>query len=181
MTPDTQFGDRWKVVRQIGEGCQAWIYEVQDVSRSHEGPAILKRLKNHNRLGRFEREIKATNALNHPAIPQIIDYSLKKPAFFVTPIYRGSNLKQIAPLAALPAIDIFIQICEVIAYAHSQGVVHRDIKPENILFTFDGKVVVLDFGLSYFLEEDEDRLTETMEQVGSRFFIAPELEAGRAH
>lgn len=40
-------------------------------------------------------------------------------------------------------------------------------------------MVVLDFGLCYFTDEEE-RLTETMEQVGSRFYMAPELESGRA-
>lgn len=178
MAPRRTFANRWEVVEPIAEGGQAWVYEVRDLSASWKDRAILKRLKNHNRLSRFEREIKAAKILDHPSIAKLVDYSLEDPAFSVSPLYVGTTLRSIAPVNTLAAIDLFIKICEAIAYAHSKGVVHRDIKPENIICGQDGSVVVLDFGLCYF--QDEDRLTETMEQVGSRFYMAPEMEAGRA-
>lgn len=179
MAPRKVFSNRWEVVEHISEGGQSWVYEVRDLTSAWTDRAVLKRLKNHNRLSRFEREIKATKALDHPSIAKIVDYSLEDPAFYVTPLYEGATLREIAPLDTLTAIDLFIEICEAIAYAHAKGVTHRDIKPENIILKKNQRVVVLDFGLCYL--EDEDRLTETMEQVGSRFYMAPELEAGRAH
>jgi serine/threonine protein kinase len=130
-------------------------------------------------LARFEREIKATKALDHPSIARVVDYSLADPAFYVSPYYEGTCLRSVAPLNTVAAINLFIAICEAMVYAHSKGVIHRDIKPDNIIRKNDGSVVVVDFGLCYL--QDEDRLTETMEQVGSRFYMAPEMEAGKAH
>ena len=86
------------------------------------------------------------------------------------PFWRGS------PAVAL---RVFQEICDGVAYAHSQNIIHRDLKPENIfLRTKGGPLVVGDFGIC-FLEEDGERITLTEEAVGSRLFIAPELEDGR--
>ncbi len=65
---------------------------------------------------------------------------------------RGRNLQDILrdtpqlPLAQ--AVDIAAQICDGLAYAHSQRTVHRDIKPANILLTREGVVKLVDFGLA---------------------------------
>jgi serine/threonine protein kinase len=165
-------------MEQIAEGGQSWVYEVRDLTNVWVDRAVLKRLKNHDRLNRFDREIKATQALDHPSIAKIVDYSLEEPAFYVSPHYEGRSLRSIAPLNTIDAIDLFIAICDPIAYAHAKGVIHRDLKPDNIILKNGGQVVIVDFGLCYF--EDDERLTETMEQVGSRFYMAPEMEAGRA-
>ncbi|WP_409989058.1 protein kinase domain-containing protein [Cellvibrio sp.] len=52
-------------------------------------------------------------------------------------------------------IDIAIQICKALAYAHRNGVIHRDIKPGNILVDYDGHVRLVDFGIAgYFTKND---------------------------
>ena len=178
MVPSRRFGDRWEVIEPIGEGGQSHVYIVRDVRGEYPGQLVVKRLRNLKRLGRFEREINTVQQLDHRAIAPIIDYSLKEPAFFVTKHYSGGVLTDHVPLPPLKALELFIQICDIIAYAHTRGVIHRDLKPDNIVLDEVGSPVVIDFGLCY-LEEDERRLTATMEQVGSRFYMAPELEAGR--
>ena len=172
------YGGRWEVVRQHGEGGQAFVYLVRDTIEEHGGEFVLKRLKNIDRFERFKREIEAGRSLKHPLIAPIIDYSLEKPAFFVTPKYPGPLLEEYAPVQPLEALLLFIALCEAVAYAHSKGVFHRDLKPENIILDEEQSPVILDFGLCYF--DDGTRLTTTMEQVGSRFYMAPELEAGRS-
>ncbi|VXD11253.1 putative Cyclin-dependent kinase [Planktothrix serta PCC 8927] len=176
------FGNRWKNIRQIGEGGQSNVFLVEDLNREFSDTCVLKRLKNKKRLDRFKQEIKAGRKLDHPQIAPILDFSLdKEPYYFVTKKYPDSTLSKFAsaPLEPVQALTIFIEICDVVAYAHSKGIVHRDLKPDNIILDENQKPVILDFGICYF-EDEDNRLTGTEEQVGSRYFIAPESEGGRS-
>lgn len=173
------FNERWQILNQVGEGGQGLIYEVKDITEEYKKKAVLKRLKNQSRIERFKKEIEAYKTLDNPSIPKLIDYSLESPAFFVIPLIDGEPLATFAPYKKIEALDIFIQLCEVVEYAHSKGIIHRDLKPDNVLLDSNSKIYVIDFGLSYFIEDDT-RLTEEMEQVGSRFYIAPEMESGKA-
>ncbi|XP_058753002.1 CDPK-related kinase 4-like [Vicia villosa] len=69
---------------------------------------------------------------------------------------------------------ILLQILNVVAFCHLQGVVHRDLKPENFLFLSkdeDAVLKVIDFGLSDFVRPDQ-RLNDI---VGSAYYVAPEV------
>jgi serine/threonine protein kinase len=175
-----RFGDRWEVVRSLDEGGQGIVYEVRDANAGAESQRfVLKKLKNRERLERFQREIEAHKHLRHDGIAPLIDFSLADPAYIVLPLYDGPTLEQIAPVKnPLRALEYFGDLCDAVAYAHREKVVHRDLKPANIVLN-NGKVVVLDFGLCYF-EDEGARLTETFEQAGARFYMAPEIEGGRA-
>jgi len=173
------FGNRWEVINSVGEGGQAWAYRVRDTQNASDKTFVLKRLKNHSRLARFQREIEAARRLSHEGICPVADVSLDDPAFMVTEYVSGPSLASMPQRPPLETLDLFMRLCEVVEHAHQAGVIHRDLKPDNIKVRDDQQVVVLDFGLCYFTDEDE-RLTETMEQVGSRFYMAPELESGRA-
>lgn len=173
------FGERWEVIEPIREGGQAFVYKVRDSRGDRDTVFVLKRLKNPKRLDRFEGEIEACKRLNHPGIAPIIDFSLNDPAFFVTNYYEGKLISEAGTFTALRALDFFIRLCDIVDYAHAQGVIHRDLKPDNVIITTSDDLVVLDFGLCY-MQDTDQRLTETMEQVGSRFYMAPEFEGGRA-
>ncbi|KAL5982402.1 hypothetical protein ACLOJK_016473 [Asimina triloba] len=69
---------------------------------------------------------------------------------------------------------VMVQILNVVAFCHLQGVVHRDLKPENFLFTSkddNSQLKAIDFGLSDFVRPDE-RLNDI---VGSAYYVAPEV------
>ncbi len=175
------FGGRWKVREDLETGGQAHVYIVQDSRGEGSDLYVLKRLKNHNRLSRFEKEVKAGMKLKHPGIAPIVAYSLSEPSYYVTNYYRGGTLTkrvEAGVMASLDALVLFVELCQIVHYAHSQGIFHRDLKPDNIVFDEDDNPIIIDFGLCYFTDED-NRLTETMEQVGSRFYMAPEMERGR--
>ena len=178
------FHERWEVLRELSQGGQGWTYVVRDTTGEFPGELALKRLKNLKRIDRFEREIEATRKLSkHPGILPVLWFTLEgKDPCFVSPYHDGGTIEdrlsefQRDPLLAL---DVFSKICDAVGYAHEQRVVHRDIKPANVVFNTDDLPVVIDFGLAWF-SEDGERLTETMEQVGARFYMAPEFEGGRA-
>ncbi|KAG2294450.1 hypothetical protein Bca4012_004461 [Brassica carinata] len=72
------------------------------------------------------------------------------------------------------AKEVLIQILNVVAFCHLQGVVHRDLKPENFLYTSkeeNSQLKVIDFGLSDFVRPHE-RLNDI---VGSAYYVAPEV------
>lgn len=177
------YGDRWKVKESLDEGGQAYALLVTDEKGEGEILYVLKRLKNTNRVQRFKQEVEAVRNLTHENIVRLIDFDLEadKP-YLVTEYCSGGNLAQAKPFwhnSPVKALEIFQQICEGVAYAHSQGIIHRDLKPENIfLRTEEGPAVVGDFGICY-IEGNGTRLTLTEEAVGPRLFIAPELEDGR--
>ena len=72
----------------------------------------------------------------------------------------------------LDALRAFRPIVDAVSALHAEQVVHRDIKPDNIFVASDGHLVMADCGLAFKLE-NQDRLTSTFENVGSRDFQPP--------
>lgn len=178
-------GDRWEIVKPLSEGGQATTFVVRDREDAGAPEAVLKRLKNTKRIGRFKQEVEATLKLKHDHILKLIDHNLDaREPYIVSPYCSGGTLEvlvkdgKIPPLAK--CLQLFVEIADAINYAHSEKIVHRDIKPSNIFLGHPAIhfPVVGDFGLCYFAE-GEDRHTETEEAVGARYFMAPELEDGR--
>jgi serine/threonine protein kinase len=175
-----QFGN-WEVIGNLSEGGQGWVYRVRNMTTGQEG--ALKRLKKIMRQPRFIREVQAVNKISHENIVHILDSDTQatKP-FIVFELIVGRALGEISPeeLEQTPLtsrMEWFIQVCRGVRAAHSNKVWHRDLKPENIMINNEGKVKICDFGLAFV--DEAERLTETQEQIGSRFYIAPECEGGR--
>lgn len=179
------YGNRWQISEGLGEGGQAHTFLVKDVGRNEGTLYVLKRLKNINRIKRFEDEVKAVKSLTHENIVTLIDFDLEgDQPYLVTEYCSGGNLANVEPFwreQPLMALQLFKQICEGVAYAHANNIVHRDIKPDNIfLRNVNGPAVVGDFGICH-LEKDGSRVTLTDEAVGARGYTAPELEDGRVN
>jgi serine/threonine protein kinase len=177
------FGPRWKWVRDLREGGQGQTFVVKRADGADDLEYVLKRLKNPDRIDRFEREIEACKRLEHPNILRIVDADAdpKGRPFLVTEYCPRGSLADNRPSVGTPVLEvleIFRQICAAVAYAHDHDVVHRDIKPENILLREDGTMVLGDFGIC-FIDDEGTRITMTDEVAGSRFYCAPELRDGR--
>ncbi len=112
---------------------------------------------------RFEREVRLTARLHHPAIIGVIEAGRWPDGapFYVMKHVQGRPLDRIiedAPtlaerLALLPHV---ISVAEAVAYAHDQRVIHRDLKPANVLCGAFGETVVIDWGLAKHLEEADE-------------------------
>src|SRR6202049_3583824 len=172
----------WKIVEPLPEGGQGWVYLVQRSDGSDPDFYVLKRLKNKNRLARFEREVTALHKLSHPGILKIVEASISggDPFYVAEYCEKGDLTKQdLSRKSLLEKLFLYRETCDAIAAAHQARVVHRDLKPQNVLIRKDESVAVGDFGLCLDLSDNDDRDTPSLEAVGPRNYMAPELEDGR--
>jgi serine/threonine protein kinase len=109
-------------------------------------------------------------------------------------LIRGSRLdEQIGPTTRLTErLDLFLRVCNAVAFAHAHGIVHRDLKPQNIMVGPFGEVLVMDWGVAKQLGAPppsaqasavgSDRASQTAvgAVVGTPGYMAPEQAAGIA-
>jgi non-specific serine/threonine protein kinase len=103
-------------------------------------------------LERFQREARASSALNHPNICTVHAIEQhERQHFIVMELLEGQTLAKMIgsqPFDLGQILEMGIQIADALESAHARGIVHRDIKPANIFVTPRGQVKVLDFGLA---------------------------------
>jgi len=155
---------------------------------------------------RFLREARVTANIPHTGTVPVYELGRDRNGslFFTMKHVRGRDLRNI--IEALKSgdehatrvftlaaqIDILIQACQTVAYAHQHGVIHRDLKPANILAGEFGAAYVIDWGLAKVwgepelvgneMAQDEDpALTPVGRRYGTPLYMAPELARGDAH
>lgn len=178
----------YRISRLIEEGGVAAVY--LGVQESLERPVAVKVLQHRfsadtRVVDYFKRESLIIARLNHPNIIHVIDRGLTEDGrpFFVMEYIDGTNAARLIMEGALTfpkKLDILIQTCKALAYAHRNGVIHRDIKPANILVDREGHVHVADFGIARFYdgEGEGDRKSE---RLGTPSYMSPEqLKDSRA-
>jgi eukaryotic-like serine/threonine-protein kinase len=133
---------------------------------------------------RFRQEARAAANLSHPNIVTVHDFGFDagRP-FIVMEFVPGTDLKtmikQRGKFAAEETINLMVQACEGIGYAHRAGLVHCDVKPHNMLVTPDGRLKVTDFGIARALATiAPDEQSEVV--WGSPQYFSPEQAAGQA-
>ncbi|MBZ0294545.1 MAG: protein kinase [Anaerolineae bacterium] len=131
---------------------------------------------------RFDLEAEVVAQLEHIHILPVYAYGVEQGiAYLVMRLLNGGSLHNRIevgkPMPLEEATDIFSQVAQGLAYAHSRGVIHRDLKPSNILFDSEGNAYISDFGLAKWSEHPVD-LTKSGNIVGTPAFIAPEQLRG---
>ena len=173
--------DTYTIKGQRGAGGSGEVYEVCDSEGLAYAVKILDPARvSAGRLKRFKNEINFCTKNTHRNVIQVCGNGVTSSGatFYVMPVYSGTLgdliSKGIAPPAVIP---YFGQILDGLEAAHLQGVWRRDVKPENILFSADtDTLVVADFGIAHFEEEELFTAVETknQERLANFLYSAPE-------
>jgi hypothetical protein len=177
------FGARFVLRNQVGAGGMATVYRALD---RHTGDTVAVKLLHADdpvALARFDLEVGALAALDHPAVVRLLAHGKwpdGRPSLamewlegedLATRLGRGH-------LEPREVVTLCLQVAEALATAHARGIVHRDIKPGN-LFLVGGsveRVKLIDFGIARL--SSQAPITTTGNVVGSPGYMAPEQAAG---
>lgn len=190
----------------LGTSNHSEVWQVQHIKTGEQ--RIYKFAKDNAQLTGLKREVTLYRVL-HDSLGQrrdlvrIIDWNFETAPFFLECEYGGPNLlawaeEHLQPLTLQQRLDLFLQIADVVAVAHSVGVLHKDIKPANILIATDStqsfQVKLTDFGSGRLLNREQlekfgiTQLGFTVTGIanedsksGTQLYIAPEIFSGHAY
>ena len=146
---------------QIGRGGMASIHRAFD--RQVLRPVALKRVdpERASNMGDAAQllveEAQITGQLDHPHIVPVYDLLVGGDGspMFTMKLVRGQTLSQLIRASAGVShtatelrriLDVFMKVCDAVAFAHSRGVIHRDLKPDNVMIGSHNQVYVMDWG-----------------------------------
>lgn len=171
----------YTIIETIGTGGMATVYKgIQDSLQRKVAIKVI-----HHQLADqplvlklFERESYIIAQLNHPHVIHVIDRGLldNKTPYFIMEYLEGQDLHQLMKRGGLSInrkLEILIEICKALSYAHKNGVIHRDIKPANIFIDNENHAHVLDFGIAQFCDAKSSKTTDNM-LMGTLAYMSPE-------
>jgi tetratricopeptide (TPR) repeat protein/predicted Ser/Thr protein kinase len=170
----------------LGEGGMGEVFRARDSRLGR--PVAIKVIRGERALQpdfriRFQREARATAALNHPHICALYDVGEQDGASYLVMEYvEGQTLAARLREGPLPLDQLLRRATEAsqaLAAAHERGIIHRDLKPANLMLTASG-VKVLDFGLAKFTGTEAPALDATGAHtiLGTPSYMSPEQTRG---
>ena len=176
---------RYRLDALIGQGGMAVVWSAR-----HEDPELPQQvavkflrttLSTPEWIGRFLREQRILARLSHQNISRLFDAGVSENGtpYIVMELIRGRPISEHCDALQLDCrqrVQMFIKVCEAVAYAHRNLIVHRDLKPGNVLVGDDGEPHLLDFGIAKLLDatgSDAD-LTRTGPALLTPAYAAPE-------
>ena len=178
---------RYEILEELGRGAMGIVYKGRDpkLGRLTAIKTIrftddfdedqVEKIKE-----QFYREAEVVAKLSHPNIVTIYDVGEDLELSYLAMEYlEGESLEKYAERGSLLAIrkclDVVVQVCDALDYAHSRGIVHRDIKPANIMILKNGLVKVTDFGIARATATSK---TRTGVIKGTPYYMSPEQISG---
>jgi serine/threonine protein kinase len=164
-----------RVLGELGSGAMAKVLRGYDTKLRREVALKVTRLPRREmprqELARFAEEAQIMAQLEHPNVVPLHDLgtSPEGHGYFSMKLIPGRSLEEIlerrragdrdtlAQFGLRRLLDVFLQVCQAIDYAHTRGVIHRDIKPANIMVGDFGEVLVMDWGVAKLMDPSATR------------------------
>ncbi len=192
-----KFADRYVFAGDLGQGGMGRVRSAFDTvnQRLVALKTILPRCAGMKNLEhRFRREARALAAIKHSGTPTLYDSDDEPEPYFTMEIVEGVSLaaalRQARTIEPHRALNLAIDLADILCAAHRVGVIHRDVKPDNIVLEQGDRVRLLDFGACLLMPSfhsrylmfpatppDERYSTGELEQVGTPGYSAPEVMA----
>ena len=184
--------NNYRIVSELGRGGSSTVYLAERMDEQYSAQVAIKVVESTHPTIRArvqaERQILAN--LNHPNIARLLDAgeTEDRQPYLIMEYVRGEPLDSYCDREGLnlrARLDLFMQICSAVSFAHQRLVVHRDLKPANILVTDDGTPKLLDFGIAKLLDKSGSSnpsaaLTRMADRMLTREFASPEQIQGQA-
>jgi len=181
---DKIISGRYKVYNSIGRGGMAEIYRAFDTKNKID--VAIKILSKDKALDiisqkRFKSEVDLMLKVNSPYVIDIYDYKYEKDEKYIVMEYiEGLTLRSYIKQKTKLNINEVVEFAKEIAYGikalHNVKIVHRDLKSQNVLVSKDGRLKIIDLGISR--DDFSADLTSEDNVIGSVHYIAPELISG---
>jgi hypothetical protein len=178
--PSVKAIGKYEVVGVIGRGGMGVVYRAVDPAIGR--PVAIKMLKggfagDPDLLERFYREARSTGNLQHKNIVTVFALGDQDGApYLVMEYLEGEPVSEIISsrraMALVQKLDLAIQVCDGLHYAHCRNLIHRDIKPANVIVLPDGTCKIVDFGIAR--AAASLGLTQTGQLIGTPFYMSPE-------
>ncbi len=182
--------DRYRIEDRLGSGGMSSVFRATDtiLERTVAVKILAEHLSDDERfVARFRREALAVAKLVHPNIVQVYDTGNDGGQYYIVMEYvkgkSGAQLLQSqGTLETDTAVDIGMQACAGLDYAHRHGIIHRDVKPGNLMVIGgpagggDMTTKLADFGIAR--ASEQTRITQVGSVVGTAAYLAPEQARG---
>jgi serine/threonine protein kinase len=175
---------KYAITGRIGRGGMGMVYRGYDEVLERE--VAVKTLTLEGSLDeesrrRFHIEARAAARLQHPNIITVYELGEDRGLPFIAmELLPGTDLEALMRsgehLMLQEKLDLVIQVCRGLAYAHDHKIVHRDIKPSNVRVLEDGTVKIMDFGIA---KLGGTGVTKTGMMVGTVHYMSPEQIRGQ--
>lgn len=186
FSPGNHLGP-YQIEALLGQGGMGQVFRARD-TRLGRFVAIKVIRTERARSGdfhvRFQREARATAALNHPHICTLYDVGEREgSAYMVMEYVEGQTLAERLHDGPLPLDQLFrvgAEAAQALACAHERGIIHRDLKPGNLMVTSNG-IKVLDFGLAKFAGPEPVAVSDAtapLTIMGTPPYMSPEQTHG---
>ncbi|WKY02414.1 hypothetical protein Q1695_016012 [Nippostrongylus brasiliensis] len=178
----SELDERFSVLRLLGDGNTALVYEVMDRrSQEHGALKVIARDSAVGKVALIESELAIMKRIEHPFIVQMFDNWTIDGAYYLSlELVEGGDLFEhlcvVRRLSERQSARLIKGLTEALTYLHDNSIVHRDVKPENLLLYTaphgEFELKLADFGLATELPEDGGKLTVI---CGTPTYVASEV------